>query len=127
MFTVKTVINGVTHINERESVTIALPDSDVFKDVLRRTNHAASPDFAVWVPAVYEDAEMKKPLQEEALIVSDRDGVFDEDAIAIMIEGYSSPLKPDVEAFSGQHYQYIYPGDTVYVMNSHGSTIETVK
>ncbi|MEC5343674.1 hypothetical protein ABRZ24_13825 [Brenneria populi] len=127
MFTVKTIIDGVTHICELPSVTIAYPDSERFGDILKQTNEHSNPDFAIWLPAVYEDAECTKALQEEELIVSERDGVLDENAIAILIEDFESPISAPRKAFDGVRYQYIYPGDQVYVMNSHGSTIEAVK
>ncbi|EOC0104538.1 hypothetical protein ACI0YQ_004066 [Cronobacter sakazakii] len=127
MFTVKTIINGVTHICERASVTIARADSELFEDILKETNTHSNPDFAIWLPAVYSDPECKNAIQEEELTVSEREGVLDEDAIAIMIDDFESPEHAKKQAFDGLRYQFIYPGDQVYVMNSHGSTIETVK
>ncbi|MDI7387520.1 hypothetical protein [Cronobacter dublinensis] len=127
MFTVKTIINGVTHISEQASVTIARADSERFEDILKETNNHSNPDYAIWLPAVYSDPECKNALQEEEIIVSERDGVLDEDAIAILIDDFESPEHAKKQAFDGLRYQFIYPGDQVYVMNSHGSTIETVK
>lgn len=127
MFTVKTIINGVTHICEQDSVTIARADSERFEDILKQTNDHSNPDFAIWLPDVYSDPEGKNALQEEELIVSEREGVLDEDAIAILIEDFESPEHAKRKAFDGLRYQFIYPGDQVYVMNSHGSTIESVK
>lgn len=127
MFTVKSIIKGVTHICEQSVVTIARADSDQFKDILKQTNNCSNPDYAIWLPAVYEDPECKESLQEEELILSERDGVLDEDAVAILIEDFESPNSARRKALNGLHYQFIYPGDKVYVMNSHGSTIETVK
>ncbi|EAA9208995.1 hypothetical protein L2K21_000445 [Salmonella enterica] len=125
MFTVKTIINGVTHICEQPSISIARAGSETFADTLKLTHNSASPDFAYWLPAIYEDPEMTKALQEEELVTSDRTDVLDTDAIAIIIEEYPSENFPG--AGDGCRYQFIYPGDQVYVMNSHGSTIETVK
>lgn len=127
MFTVKSIINGVTHICEQSVVTIARPNSVRFEDILKQTNNWSNPDFAIWLPGVFADAECKEAIQEEDLIVSERDGVLDEDAIAILIEDFESPEHAKRKAFNGLRYQYVYPGDQVYVMNSHGSTIETVK
>lgn len=127
MFTVKTIINGVTHICEQSAVRIAIADSDQFKEILAQTNHCSNPDYAIWLPAVYAGPECKEALQEEELILSERDGVLDEDAIAILIEDFVSPGGAKRKALHGLHYQFIYPGDRVYVMNLHGSTIETVK
>ncbi|EIC82167.1 hypothetical protein [Serratia sp. M24T3] len=126
MFTVKTIIDGVTHISEVEKITIARAGSDAFKRVLELTNNTSNPDFAFFVPAVYEDAAAAKTLQDEELIISERDDVLDTDAIAIIIDDFTckSERHPYPE---GTQYQFIYPGDYVYVMNSHGSTIETVK
>lgn len=64
-------------------------------------------------------------LQEEELVISDRTDVLDTDAIAIIIEEYPSENFPG--AGDGCRYQFIYPGDQVYVMNSNGATIEVVK
>lgn len=38
MFTVKTIINGVTHICEQPSVTIARAGCERFDDILLQTN-----------------------------------------------------------------------------------------
>ncbi|MFW3346939.1 hypothetical protein ACN9PN_00930 [Klebsiella pasteurii] len=127
MFTVKTIINGVTHICEQSSVTIARAGSDQFDGILKQTNDHSNPDFAIWLPAAYRDIDCTDVLQEEELIVSERLGVLDEDTIAILVEDFESPHYPEREAFDGLRYQFVYPGDQVYVMNSHGSTIETVK
>ncbi|EBG0723001.1 hypothetical protein CB586_24835 [Salmonella enterica subsp. enterica serovar Heidelberg] len=127
MFTVKTIINGVTHICELPTFTVARPDSERFEEILELTNDHSNPDFAIWLPDVYADPECKNALQEEELIVSERDGVLDRHAIAILIEDFESPEHAKRKAFDGLRYQLIYPGDQVYVMNSHGSTIETVK
>ncbi|MGR6939465.1 hypothetical protein ACU631_12550 [Klebsiella aerogenes] len=127
MFTVKTIINGVTHICQQPSVTIARVGSDQFDDILKQTNDHSSPDFAIWLPAVYSDPQCKEVLQEEELIASHREGVLDKDAIAILVEDFESPEHAKRKAFNGVRYQFIYPGDQVYVMNYHGSTIETVK
>ncbi|MFZ4260384.1 hypothetical protein [Raoultella terrigena] len=72
MFTVKTIINGVTHICEQPSVTIARAGCEQFKDILARTNDHSNPDFAIWLPAAYRDIDCKDVLQEEELIVSER-------------------------------------------------------
>ncbi|EDP9908674.1 hypothetical protein AVL05_000194 [Salmonella enterica subsp. enterica serovar Anatum] len=125
MFTVKTIIDGVTHICEQPSVSIARPSSETFSDTLRLISEYESPDFAYWLPDIYEDAEMKTPVQEEELVVASRKGVKGGHAIAILIEEYASETIPG--AGDGCRYQFVYPGDQVYVMNSHGSTIETVK
>lgn len=127
MFTVKTIINGVTHICELSTFTVARPDSERFEEILELTNDHSNPDFAIWLPDVYADPECKNALQEEELIISEREGVLDRHAIAILIEDFESPEHAKRKAFDGLRYQFIYPGDQVYVMNSHGSTIETVK
>lgn len=127
MLTVKTIIDGVTHISEQKSIVIARAGSSAFDSALELTNNCSNPDYAIFLPAVYSDAECKNALQEEELILSERQGVLDEDAIAWLIDDFESPEHAKRKAFSSTKYQYIYPGDQVYVMNSHGSTIETVK
>lgn len=127
MFTVKTIIDGVTSVYESDRVTIADAGSERFNEILALTNDHSNPDFAIWLPAVYADAECTQSLQEEELIVSERLDVLDKNALAILIDDYESPAGAKRAAFDGVKYQYIYPGDQAYVMNSHGSTIETVK
>lgn len=125
MFTVKTIIDGVTHICEQPSVSIVRPGSETFSDTMRFVSGYESPDFAYWLPDIYEDAEMKIPAQEKELVVASRKGVTGANAIAILIEEYASKTIPG--AGDGCRYQFVYPGDQVYVMNSWGSTIEMVK
>lgn len=126
MFTVKTTIDGVTRITEQESIVIARPESYEFMRILEITNSHSNPDFVIQIPAVYGDAEMKEVLQKEELVFSERDGVLDTDSIGIIVGGFESKSgrHPYPDSI---HYQFIYPGDKVFVMNSHGSTIETVK
>ncbi|WP_241603590.1 hypothetical protein [Rosenbergiella nectarea] len=126
MLTVKSSINGVTHICEQESVTIVRNGSERFSQILEQTKSHSNPDFVIWLPEVYADEECKESIQDEELVFSEREGVVDSDAIAILINDYENPFHPG-EAFKGLEYQFIYPGDNVYVMNSHGSTIEAVK
>lgn len=127
MFTIKSIIDGVTHIAEQKSITIARAGSSRFDEILRMTNSHSNPDFVIFLPPVFEDPECEKALQEEEVIFSEREDLLDTDAIAILIEDFESPEYVKRQAFDGLRYQFIYPGDQVYVMNSHGSTIETVK
>ena len=48
MFTVKTIIDGVTHICEHPSVSIARRGSATFADTLKLTSQSGSPNFAYW-------------------------------------------------------------------------------
>lgn len=126
MFTVKTIIDGVTRITEQASITIARPESYEFTRILEITNSHSNPDFVIQIPGVYADDEMQEVLQKEELVFSERDGVMDTDAIGIIVGEFES--ESDRHPYPDSiHYQFIYPGDNVYVMNSHGSTIETVK
>jgi hypothetical protein len=59
MFTVKTIINGVTHICEQPSVTIARAGCERFDDILLQTNDHSNPDFAIWLPAVIQTYSAK--------------------------------------------------------------------
>ncbi len=109
MFTVKTIIDGVTHICEHPSVSIARRGSATFADTLKLTSQSGSPNFAYWQPALYEDQEAKKVIQEEELVISERLGVIDEEAVAMLIEEYASQKFPGTG--NGCRYQFIYPGD----------------
>ena len=126
MFTVKTIIDGVTRITEQASITIARPRSSEFTRILEITSSHSNPDFVIHIPAAYYDSEMKEVLREEDLVFSERDDVLDTEAIGIIVSEFErvSDGHPYPDPI---HYQFIYPGDNVYVMNSHGSTIETVK
>ena len=113
---------------KKKQVVIARRGSQQFAGVLKLTNEYSNPDFAYWLPPVYADHTCTEVLQKEELIISERiDDVLDENALAIMIDDYESPERKGCDGFTGQYYQYIYPGDEVYVMNSHGSTIEAIK
>ncbi|WP_147198308.1 hypothetical protein AAGQ96_11780 [Pantoea sp. MBD-2R] len=127
MLTVKSIIGGVTHICEVGSITIARRGSETFEFVLALTGEHPNPDFAEVMPGIFEDAEKTKTLQKEEILVSEREGVLVEDAVAVLINDVDSVKMPGIKEADGVLYQYIYPGDRVYVMNSHGSTIETLK
>ncbi len=127
MLTVKSIIGGVTHIYEVSTITVARRGSETFDYVLTLTKEHLNPDFAEVMPAIYEDDEQTRVLQKENIMVSERDGVRVQDATAVLISEVDSVKMPGVKEADGTLYQYIYPGDKVYVMNSHGSTIETVK
>ncbi|MCP1436713.1 hypothetical protein J3D56_000149 [Erwinia persicina] len=127
MLTVKSIIGGVTHICEVNNITIARRGSETFGYVLTLTKEHPNPDFAEVMPAIYENEEKSKVLQQEAIMISERDGVLVGDAVAVLISEVDSVKMPGLKEADGTLYQYIYPGDKVYVMNSHGSTIETVK
>jgi hypothetical protein len=127
MLTVKSIIGGVIHICEVDNITIALQGSETFEFVLVLTKNLTNPDFAEVMPAIYKDDDKSRVLQKETILVSEREGVLVKDALAVLINIVDSVKMPGVKEADGTLYQYIYPGDKVYVMNSHGSTIETVK
>ncbi|WLS80491.1 hypothetical protein Q3V30_08435 [Erwinia pyri] len=127
MLIVKSMIGGVTHICEVDNITIAIRGSETFEYVLALTKDHGNPDFAEVMPAIYEDDEKRRILQDEAILVSEREGVLVKNAVAVLINNVESVKMPWIKEADGTLYQYIYPGDKVCVMNSHGSTIETVK
>ncbi|MEI2264372.1 hypothetical protein [Erwinia sp. CGal63] len=127
MLTVKSFIGGVTHICEVSNITIARRGSETFEFVLMLTKDHPNPDFAEVMPAIYQDEEKTKILQKEAVLISEREGVRVEDAAAVLINEVESVKMPGIKEADGTLYQYLYPGDRVDVMNSHGTVIETVR
>lgn len=126
MYLVKSTIDGVTRLSEIDDIVIARPGTPTFKHVLGLTNNTSNPDFACFIPAVYEDASMKTALQDEELIISERLDVLDTDAIAIIITDFESKASRHHYP-EGTHYQYLYPGDTLTVMNRDCIRLESVE
>ncbi len=75
----------------------------------------------------YEDSEMTKPLGDECQLSVERHGVSRADCIGIICSGLPSASLPDIPEACGVGYQFLYKGDQIYITNSHGATIETVK
>ncbi|MCS5931298.1 hypothetical protein LNQ03_02970 [Klebsiella pneumoniae subsp. pneumoniae] len=86
-----------------------------------------APDIIEHIPMSYEDQDMTKPVGDEHQLTVERTGANRADCIAIICSGIPSPAFPDIHEFGGVGYQFLYKGDQIYITNSHGATIETVK
>lgn len=87
-------------------------------------------DFLEYHPQFYSDAEGKNELFAEEMIESRRPKVWLHQAIAIVILDAEHPERGvlnDCEETRGAFYQFVYPGDSVFIMNSAGATIHTVR
>lgn len=86
-----------------------------------------APDIIEHIPMSYEDQDMTKPVGDEHQLTVERTGANRADCIAIICSGIPSPAFPDIHELGGVGYQFLYKGDQIYITNSHGATIETVK
>ncbi|HBH14352.1 MAG TPA: hypothetical protein DDY11_03260 [Leclercia adecarboxylata] len=129
MFTVKQIINNATSLYEVSEITIARAGSEQWQQAFALADEleAGTPDIIEHIPMSYEDEEMTKPVGDEHSLHVDRLAVNRDDCIAIICSGLRSAAFPDVPEAGGIGYQFLYRGDQVYVTNSHGATIETVK
>lgn len=87
-------------------------------------------DFLELHPQLFADAEGKEELYPEEIIESRRPKVWLNQAIAILVLDAYHPERGaagDIEGLRGAFYQFVYPGDAVYIMNSAGATIHTVR
>lgn len=129
MFTVKQIINNATSLYEVKEITVARPGSEQWRQAFALADdlEVQTPDIIEHIPMSYEDPEMTKPIGDEHQLSVVRHGVSRADCIAIICSDIPSPALPDIPELGGAGYQFLYKGDQIYITNSHGSTIETVK
>jgi len=129
MFTVKQIIGNATSLYEVKEITVARQGSEQWAQAFALADELAVdvPDIIEHIPTAYEDAEMTKPIGDEQIVTVDRNDVTRVSCIAIICSGVPSTALPDVPEAGGVGYQFLYQGDQVYITNSHGATIETVK
>lgn len=129
MFTVKQIINNATSLYEVKEITVAHPGSEHWRQAFALADdlEVQAPDIIEHIPMSYEDPEMTKPIGDERQLSVDRHGVNRADCIAIICSDIPSPALPDIPELGGVGYQFLYKGDQIYITNSHGATIETVK
>ncbi|MCW2473411.1 MULTISPECIES: hypothetical protein [unclassified Symbiopectobacterium] len=129
MFTVKQIINNATSLYEVKAVNIARPGSEQWKQAFELADKLdiAVPDTIEWVFPTYKDEGMTQPIVEEQHLSVDRQGGKRDECIAIICSDLNCEAFPDLPTGGGIGYQFLYRGDQLYVTNSHGATIETVK
>ncbi|WP_109256369.1 hypothetical protein [Klebsiella pneumoniae] len=129
MFTVKQIINNATSLYEVKEITVARPGSEQWRQAFALADdlEVQTPDIIEHIPMSYEDPEMTKPIGDEHQLSVDRYGVNRADCIGIICSGLPSASLPDIPEVGGVGYQFLYKGDQIYITNSHGATIETVK
>ncbi|HBM2885004.1 hypothetical protein [Klebsiella michiganensis] len=129
MFTVKQIINNATSLYEVKEITVARPGSEQWRQAFALADdlEVQTPDIIEHIPMSYEDPEMTKPIGDEHQLSVDRYGVNRADCIGIICSGLPSASLPDIPEAGGAGYQFLYKGDQIYITNSHGATIETVK
>lgn len=125
MYTVKAVVNKATSIFDVECITIAKPGSDQWSDAMqllkegKDDNAKGDVDFILYRAPEFADEQMTEVFYEGHNIIVHRG-----------VSAMSSPFA--VAIYDGDderevHYQFVYPGDELYVMNEHGSTVEAVR
>ena len=130
MFTLKTIVNGDVSLRSESSLLIIKLGSPRFIELLDKFKNWSNPDYAIETPAVYEDAECTKTLQEEELIVSEKsiDHVdVQKDCIAIIVTECESITHPNMKEFNGQMFEFIYKGESAYITDANGHTVEVVR
>ncbi|HBZ7239722.1 TPA: hypothetical protein MM139_004786 [Klebsiella pneumoniae] len=129
MFTVKQIVNNATSLYEAKEITVARPGSEQWRQAFSLADEleVQVPDIIEHIPMSYEDPEMTKPNGDEHQLSVERHSVSRSDCIAIICSGILSPALPDIPEAGGVGYQFLYKGDQIYITNSHGATIETVK
>ncbi|MCZ3534624.1 hypothetical protein LRS35_26275 [Klebsiella variicola] len=129
MFTVKQIINNATSLYEVKEITVARPGSEQWRQAFALADdlEVQTPDIIEHIPMSYEDPEMTTPIGDEHQLSVDRHGVNRADCIGIICSGLPSASLPDIPELGGVGYQFLYKGDQIYITNSHGATIETVK
>lgn len=159
MFTIKTIINNMVAMHEVETPLIALPDTEVWDQVMewmvecnnREHDYLKSLpldeslgkacyaktgdwkdlggyDFLEYHPPFFADAAGTTEQFPEEMIESRRPKVWLHQCTGILILEAKHPERGalnDCEFTRGAFYQFLYPGDTVFVMNSAGATVHT--
>lgn len=141
MFTVKRIINGATTVSEHETVTIAPNGSAAFNDAIEFTK-APSPvedlqqiGFDVG-GIIYSDPDSETvtshingvtvicDADRQNVLVSSCPGTLPlSEALGVVIVDMSKNGDVNQEV----QYDFIYPGEEVYVVNSHGSTVAQLR
>ena len=87
-------------------------------------------DYLEVHPQLFDDADATQIRFPEEMIESRRGKFWLNQAIAILILDAESPERGalnDSKWTRGTFYQFVYPGDAVFIMNSAGATIHTVR
>jgi hypothetical protein len=129
MFTVKQIINNATSLYEVAEVNVGRPGSTQWKQAFESADSLGvdAPDCIECIFPTYQDPEMTLPITEEELLFVERDGAARGECIAVICSNLNSAAFPDIPDGGGVGYQFLYAGDQIYITNSHGATIETVK
>lgn len=87
-------------------------------------------DFLEYHPQFFADPLAREELYPETMIDSRRPKVWLNQAIAILVLEHHDPVRislNEADGTAGAFYQFVYPGDAVFIMNSAGATIHTVR
>ncbi|MEQ5315735.1 hypothetical protein ABN239_01660 [Providencia vermicola] len=130
MFTLKTIVNGDVSLRSEESLQIIKQGSDRFEKLLDMFSDWSNPDYAIEIPAVFGDQDGREVLQDDDLIVSEKsnDRVdVQKDCIAIIVTECESITHPNMKEFNGQMFEFIYKGESAYITDANGHTVEVVR
>lgn len=120
MQTVKiNTIDGTT-IMECDSITISRKGWRIFESALdlSKKNGGTQPDSIIHIAEVKEGDDGINCISQDEVIIAERYGSPSELIGVVLI-----PHEDEDSVV----YQFIYQGDSVYIMNANGSTVETLK
>ena len=128
MFTVKAIIGNETNLTQDKEVLIGRPGSSLYDDALRV---AGNPGFVVdvvlWTPDSREEGESDSAFVEDSKLVVERTADVEE-LMPIAVVFNSTPHLVNGEQMTSDiEYKFVYKGDEVYVTDSNGKTVETVR
>lgn len=146
MFTVKTIIDNVMQPHEMKSPVIAMQGSQIWTQVadwlmgcygeepgskvVVGWEDLPAYEFLEFHPGEYADPAGQEEIYPEEMITGPlRSGLKFTQALGILILDCDNPsrMPTDNPFLKGCMYQMIYPGDSVFVMNTAGATIHSVR
>lgn len=125
MFSIKLVIGGASLFVEAPDVCIAPAGTAQYDEAMRIADDYGCPvaDLIQIFPPTYHDEDCTDTDAPEFVTTvarEDRTG----NPLAILIH---SVTDEEVSPVAGVNYQFLYPGDRAFIMNSHGQTVGDVK
>ena len=146
MLTVKRIINGDIHLSEHdEDITIGTRGGKAYKEAINYTKNPTDPDG---FDELLRTAESIREVQADTVelggmesfqisgVTVYRDNVYGKetvllgaspgtnevtDAIGVLVTHINGPEECTVD------YEFFYPGDELYIVNSNGKTVHALK
>lgn len=123
MFTIKTIINGDTHLTQAECVTVGRTGTGVMLDALSLVGTDHRLDLYQYFPETYRDEECRI-VDAPAFDISVPRESAHYPAHAVIVTEVADEMHPGA---AGTSYQFLYPGDQAFIMNANGQTVDLIK